>query len=308
MSSVNKYSIKIILIGDSNVGKTSLIQRYMRDEFTDYQFQTIGVDFVYHNYVYDDDNYGVYIWDTAGQEKFQSMVSQFYRGSHGAVLCFDICNRETFESVPKWITEIRKSNPDINIILCGTKSDLVEQSHIIGIEDNIPNMTTYISTNLSNNNHHHHTRNNSYYPSTLLNAANNIMKRRQISVDEAVNFAYINNISYIETSSKENINISNTFDTIINDVIKNNKSFNSEYYGGISGGINGSKKEIIKINKKYLNIPKNTVSLINPEYINIDNANNAQDNTHNGNRTILTNISNVKNSIISNVRTYCNII
>jgi small GTP-binding protein len=283
MSYVHKYSIKIILIGDSNVGKTSLIQRYMRDEFTDYQFQTIGVDFVYRDYVYEGESYGIYIWDTAGQEKFQSMVSQFYRGSNGAVLCFDICNRETFESVPKWITEIRKGNPDIDIILCGTKCDLD------------PQISVETASTLSDVTHNHHTRNNSYYPVSG--------KRRQISIDEAVNFAYMNDISYIETSSKTNTNISNTFDTIINEVIKNSK-FVSSYSIECIRNID-SRKDIAKINKKYLNIPKNTISLINPDSLNLDMGE-SKDNIiltkkHSENDTI-------GYSIRNTIRAYCSIL
>jgi len=130
--SVYKRNMKIVVLGDSNVGKTTLIHRYMKNDFTQYQFQTVGVDFVFRDYICPNtnNNYCVYIWDTAGQERFHTLVSQFYRGSDGAIICFDISNRTSFQSITKWINEIRTYSPEVQIILCGTKGDLLDRNNI----------------------------------------------------------------------------------------------------------------------------------------------------------------------------------
>lgn len=121
------YLFKLVLAGDSGVGKSSLLLRFADDTFTESFISTIGVDYkcktldIYGNIV------KLQIWDTAGQERFRTITSNYYRDPPAAIICFDLTNPETFNNVPKWIREVEKissSSDGFQIIVVGTKSDL----------------------------------------------------------------------------------------------------------------------------------------------------------------------------------------
>ncbi|ELP90270.1 ehrab7g protein, putative [Entamoeba invadens IP1] len=116
---------KIILIGESGVGKTSLINRYVENSFDPVYKSTIGCDFLSKNVQYEGVEYVLQIWDTAGHEKFSSMISSFYRGSDGAFVVFDVTDTASFSNLDSWINEFSGSiNNDVPIIVCGNKTDL----------------------------------------------------------------------------------------------------------------------------------------------------------------------------------------
>lgn len=120
-----KLLLKYILIGDSDVGKTSLAWRYKFEDFRDYFVSTIGVDVQVKSYQMFSTNINILLWDTAGQEKFQSLSSAFYRDSIAVFLCFDYSNRKSFEDIPKWIDLMIDQLPDYyQIVLVGLKNDL----------------------------------------------------------------------------------------------------------------------------------------------------------------------------------------
>lgn len=120
------YLFKVVLIGDSGVGKSNLLTRFTRDEFKSDSKSTIGVEFATQTIQVDKKTIKAQIWDTAGQERYRAITSAYYRGAVGALLVYDITKEPTFESVKTmWLEEL-KSNADDNIIimLVGNKKDL----------------------------------------------------------------------------------------------------------------------------------------------------------------------------------------
>ena len=126
-----QYIFKLILIGNSGVGKSSILQRYMNKTFQESYKCTIGVDFLMKSLEIDGKIVKLQLWDTAGQEKYKSMVSSYYRGAHVALVIFDLTNHSSFDSLSLWIENYYKNGPEQkNIILIGNKKDLVELRQI----------------------------------------------------------------------------------------------------------------------------------------------------------------------------------
>eukprot|EP01121_Diplochlamys_sp_Union-15-3_P001377 TRINITY_DN1119_c0_g1_i1.p1 TRINITY_DN1119_c0_g1~~TRINITY_DN1119_c0_g1_i1.p1 ORF type:complete len:201 (-),score=40.50 TRINITY_DN1119_c0_g1_i1:110-685(-) len=120
--------LKLLIIGDSNVGKSSLLLRFTENSFNDKFTSTVGVDFKIKTLLIDGKKIKLQIWDTAGQEKFRTITSSYYRGTHGVVVMFDLNNPETFEHVQTWISEIDSScTSSIEKLLVGNKCDLPRQ-------------------------------------------------------------------------------------------------------------------------------------------------------------------------------------
>ena len=133
----NNYDMifKIVLIGDSSVGKTNILSKYISDEYDPDTQATIGVELSTKNYTFDNNEVKVQIWDTAGQEKYRSITSSYYKGAHGCLLVYDITRKATFENIDKWLAEIKlSSNNEINMILIGNKCDL-EDKREVSIEE-----------------------------------------------------------------------------------------------------------------------------------------------------------------------------
>jgi len=117
------YSFKLTMVGDSSVGKTSIIKQYIYDIFTDRE-PTIGIDFGAKMIKICDKNIKLFIWDTAGQEAFRSITRSYYNYSAGVILVFDVTNINSFNHVRNWLEEIRLYARDhIKIILVGNKID-----------------------------------------------------------------------------------------------------------------------------------------------------------------------------------------
>jgi Ras-related protein Rab-1A len=150
------YIFKLILIGSSGVGKTSILQRYIQKIFNDDYTCTIGVDFFMKSMKIDDKLIKLQLWDTAGTEKFKSITTGYYRGANAAFIVFDLTSRKSFESVSEWIENYYKySNPDYerHVILIGNKSDLKNERIIT--EDEIDdfvklNKIKYFETSAKN--------------------------------------------------------------------------------------------------------------------------------------------------------------
>jgi small GTP-binding protein len=122
-----QYIFKLILIGNSGVGKSCILQRYMKHTFEESYKCTIGVDFLMKSIVINGQTVKLQLWDTAGQEKYKSMVSSYYRGANVALIVFDITNHQSFDSLPMWIENFYKNGPEQkNIILIGNKKDLAD--------------------------------------------------------------------------------------------------------------------------------------------------------------------------------------
>ncbi|CAH9143093.1 unnamed protein product [Cuscuta epithymum] len=122
------YVFKVVLIGDSAVGKSQILARFARNEFSLDSKATIGVEFQTRTVVIQHKSVKAQIWDTAGQERYRAVTSAYYRGAVGAMLVYDITKRETFDHIPRWLEELRShADKNIVIILIGNKIDLEEQ-------------------------------------------------------------------------------------------------------------------------------------------------------------------------------------
>ena len=168
MSILKKTSNKIVIIGDTNVGKTCIIERLINNKFGNTK-STIGAS---HTDI-KIKGINLNIWDTAGQERFRSMINMYYKGSKCIVICYDITEENSFNNVKNWLSEIEKNVNGIFIILVGNKCDL---------NDN-----------------------------------------RKISYENAESFAKENNMFYIETSAKNNVNVNKLFDIIADKIALINK-------------------------------------------------------------------------------------
>jgi small GTP-binding protein len=178
-------NMKVVVIGDSAVGKSSISTRYVNDTFCDFSESTIGAAFLTKHL----DDIKFEIWDTAGQERYRSLAPMYYRGAGAALVVFDITNKDSFESAKIWINELQqRARENCIIILVGNKCDL-------------PN--------------------------------------RVVAFDYANEYAKNNNIFYNETSAKNNINIEDTFNIIIN-----NKSQISQHES--NDILNNNKKKVEK--------------------------------------------------------------
>ena len=169
MSSDYNYASKVLVIGDSGCGKSALILRYCDDEYSETYFNTIGVDFKMKTKEINNINIKINIWDTAGQEKFRSLVSSYYRNADIVILTFDLTNIQSFRDLEYWYNEIDfLNNYSKTIFLVGTKCD---------------------------------------------NTNNIIVKK-----DDIDGFCKKYDIKYYETSAKKNINITNLFDDIFEEI------------------------------------------------------------------------------------------
>lgn len=110
-----EYLFKVVMIGDSAVGKSNLLSRYARNEFNHNTKATIGVEFQTQSMEIDGKEVKAQIWDTAGQERFRAVTSAYYRGAVGGLVVYDITRRTTFESVSRWLEEL-KSTTDLNFL------------------------------------------------------------------------------------------------------------------------------------------------------------------------------------------------
>lgn len=127
MSEANIPNFKIILVGESGVGKSSLISRYVRNDYAEQVAPTIGVGFEKKITKIEDQDVKLAIWDTAGQEKFRTMGIHFYRNVDGIILVYDISERSTFDALQSWLEELKaKSESDAVIMIVGNKTDLRE--------------------------------------------------------------------------------------------------------------------------------------------------------------------------------------
>ena len=124
--------LKLILLGDSGVGKTNLISRYISNNFDENTRATIGVEFFCKNFrINKKRTIKVEIWDTAGQERYKAITSVYYKGAKGAFIVYDITSRKTFENIDKWIGEIKeRTTDDVKLIIIGNKTDLNNEREV----------------------------------------------------------------------------------------------------------------------------------------------------------------------------------
>lgn len=126
---------KIVLVGDSGVGKTNLLLRYLKNEFNTQTKATVGVEFGNTKVQIDNALIKAQIWDTAGQERYRSITSAYYKGAHGALIVYDITRKDSFDSVEKWLSDLKNNGEEKMVIMAiGNKCDMVNE-RVISTED-----------------------------------------------------------------------------------------------------------------------------------------------------------------------------
>lgn len=120
----NKCDVKVVILGRSDVGKTCLMERYLRGRFVE-STPTVGAAFGAKKATVGDRTITLGLWDTAGSERYQSMSKIYYRSAFAAIVCFDLTSAESFEKLKFWCDEVRVHEPNTLIYICGTKADLV---------------------------------------------------------------------------------------------------------------------------------------------------------------------------------------
>jgi len=165
-------NFKLVLLGDAAVGKSSCVERFVKNEFFEFQQPTIGAAFLTQTVALDDYIVKFEIWDTAGQERYRSLAPMYYRGAAAALVVYDITAQDSFQGAKTWIEELqRQGSADIVIGLAGNKMDLES--------------------------------------------------KREVSADEARNYAHDNGCIFFETSAKTGENVNAIFNQIAKKLPKN---------------------------------------------------------------------------------------
>lgn len=125
------YLFKLLLIGDSGVGKSCILLRFADDTFSESYISTIGVDFKIRTLTLNNKQIKLQIWDSAGQERFRTLTTAYYRSAHGIILVYDVNDRETFIHIENWLQEVSKyAANEVNRVLVGNKCDVLNKREV----------------------------------------------------------------------------------------------------------------------------------------------------------------------------------
>ena len=126
------YLFKIVIIGESGVGKTNMLTKLTRDKFSPESAATIGVEFATKSYQFEESSVKAQIWDTAGQERYMAITAAYFRGSYGAIIVYDITSRDSFKNaITSWYTQLNESlSKEISVMLIGNKKDLAAERQV----------------------------------------------------------------------------------------------------------------------------------------------------------------------------------
>ena len=148
------YKLKVVIVGDSGVGKSNLIKRFTSNEFNANSKATVGVEFLSKSYKINDKIFKIEMWDTAGQERYKSITSAYYKGAKGALIVYDITRKCTFDNIDKWISDLKlNGDKNICIVILGNKSDLDDKREVSkgdGIKKSEMYKTAFLETSALN--------------------------------------------------------------------------------------------------------------------------------------------------------------
>ena len=181
------YLFKVLFVGDSSVGKTQIINKFVENNFLENCVSTIGVDFKIKEVEFKNKKIKLQLWDTAGQERFRAIIQNYYKNAHLIAFFYAINNRNSFNSIPKWVDEVKKqTDKNTKFLLVGNKCDLEEN-------------------------------------------------KRQVSTEEAQEYAKENKIEFIEVSAKTEKGINDMFKYIISELLKEKEPglFDNQYKNNI---------------------------------------------------------------------------
>ena len=127
-----QYCVKLLMLGDSGVGKTSLVARFYFSSWQPETMSTLGLDFKIKSVVLDDQTVlKMLIWDTSGQEKYMAVAKNYYQNATGCLLLFDLTNRESFAKIKNWINRLQEDAPkECKVMIIGNKSDMIDQRQV----------------------------------------------------------------------------------------------------------------------------------------------------------------------------------
>ena len=181
------YLFKVLFVGDSGVGKTQIINKFVENNFLENCVSTIGVDFKIKEVEFKNKKIKLQLWDTAGQERFRAIIQNYYKSANLIAFVYAINNRNSFNSIPKWVDEVKKqTDKNTKFLLVGNKCDLEEN-------------------------------------------------KRQVSTEEAQEYAKENKIEFIEVSAKTEKGINDMFKYIISELLKEKEPglFDNQYKNNI---------------------------------------------------------------------------
>ncbi|KAJ5337884.1 hypothetical protein N7452_004612 [Penicillium brevicompactum] len=222
MASRKKVLLKVIILGDSGVGKTSLMNQYVNKKFSGSYKATIGADFLTKEVLVDDRLVTMQIWDTAGQERFQSLGVAFYRGADCCVLVYDVNNSKSFEALDSWrdefLIQASPRDPESFPFVSGDRAFLSRASCLAGKNDTLVRANCHVQVVIGNK----------------IDVEEN---KRMISSKRAMTFCQSKgNIPYFETSAKEAVNVEQAFEVIARSALAQEEA--EEFSGEFSDPIN----------------------------------------------------------------------
>ena len=184
------FLFKMILIGDSSVGKSNILLKYLKDEFDPNSKATVGVEFGTKNIILNNKKIKAQIWDTAGEERYRSITSAYYKGAKGAFIVYDITRRNTFDNIDKWIVDL-KTNGDknISIVLIGNKSDLEDKREVKkdeGVKKSEECKTAFLETSALNGDNIYKAF-DELIEQIYINHYSNIEEEKEMEIDKGVN-------------------------------------------------------------------------------------------------------------------------
>ncbi|KAJ2065326.1 Vacuolar protein sorting-associated protein 21 [Coemansia sp. S146] len=225
-AAVKPIQIKVVLLGEAAVGKSSLVLRFVNDEFQDNKEPTIGAAFLTQKVRLDDSVLKLDIWDTAGQERFHSLAPMYYRNAQAAVVVYDITRASSLDRAKSWIKELqRQANPNIVIALVGNKLDLAgdnDDSTSAAVDDNAGAEDTTVDAD---------------------DAAETEGRSRQVASATASAYAEEAGLLFLETSAKTGQGVVETFTEIAKKLDLNQIASNSRA-SGRSGQLNSGNVNV----------------------------------------------------------------